>query len=62
MYTEINLAIYAIAIRGSEYDLPPDIMDSIVAKSISEFSREAASHRPIKDRRNLDSVNDEEEN
>ena len=34
----LHLAAYAIVVRGSEYDLPPDILDDIVAQSISAFS------------------------
>lgn len=30
-------AAYAIVVRGSEYDLPPDMLDDIVARSISSF-------------------------
>jgi hypothetical protein len=32
------IAAYAIVVRGSEYDLPPDRLDDIVALSVSSFS------------------------
>ena len=36
IYSELSfLAAYAIAIRSSEYDLPEDMLEDIVAKSIS---------------------------
>ncbi|KAF9452538.1 Translin [Macrolepiota fuliginosa MF-IS2] len=35
---KIEDAAYTIAVRSSEYDLPPEILDDIVAQSISHFS------------------------
>ena len=32
------LAAYAIVVRSSEYDLPKEMLDDIVAKSISKFT------------------------
>ncbi len=34
----IVLAAYTIVVRSSEYDLPPEILDDIVARAISHFS------------------------
>lgn len=31
-------AVYAIVIRGSEYDIPPDMLDDIIVQSISTSS------------------------
>lgn len=31
------LAAYAIVVRSSEYDLPPEMLDDIVALSLSRF-------------------------
>jgi hypothetical protein len=36
-------AVYAIVVRSSEYDLPPEMLDDIVSQSISQ------SGRPLKD-------------
>jgi len=36
---KIEDAAYAIAVRGSEYDLPQERLDDIVALSVSNFSR-----------------------
>ncbi|KAG2023832.1 translin family protein [Coprinopsis cinerea AmutBmut pab1-1] len=36
---KIEDAVYAIFLRSSEYDLPAEILDDIVAQSISNFSR-----------------------
>jgi hypothetical protein len=44
------LAAYAIAVRGSEYDLPQDILDDIVATSISTFSNSGYGHSEFKGR------------
>jgi len=44
-FTMSPLAAYAIAVRGSEYDLPQDILDNIVAKSISAFGTSAYESR-----------------
>lgn len=35
-------AAYAIFVRSSEYDLPPEMLDDIVAQSISSYN--ASSH------------------
>ncbi|KAG1755019.1 Translin [Suillus paluster] len=35
---KIEDAVYAIVVRGSEYDIPPDMLDDIIAQSISTFS------------------------
>lgn len=32
------IAAYAIAVRTSEYDLPPDILEDIVGRMVSGFS------------------------
>jgi len=32
------LAVYTMIVRSSEYDLPPEIQDDIVMRSISQFS------------------------
>ena len=45
------LAAYAIVVRSSEYDLPPDMLDDIVAQSVSNYNthghetRQAGGHR-----------------
>lgn len=36
--TPVILAAYTIAVRSSEYDLPPEILDDIVARATSHFS------------------------
>lgn len=38
----LNLATYAIIVRGSEYDLPQDMLDDIVSRVVAPF-RDAAS-------------------
>lgn len=42
------LAAYAIAVRGSEYDLPQDILDDMVAASISAFSTSGYGHSELR--------------
>jgi len=32
------LAVYTLTVRSSEYDLPPEILDDVVVRSISRFS------------------------
>ncbi len=38
----LNLATYAIVVRGSEYDLPQEMLDDIVSRVVAPF-RDAAS-------------------
>jgi len=57
----MNLAAYAVVVRGSEYDLPPDILDDIVAQFISDFGGKWSDHRPRTRHRNDDSGDDERE-
>ncbi|PPQ71609.1 hypothetical protein CVT26_010544 [Gymnopilus dilepis] len=48
---KIEDAAYAIVVRSSEYDLPPDMLDDIVAQSVSNYNtyghetRQAGGHR-----------------
>ena len=35
LFNDAVPAAYAIAVRSSEYDLPPDILDDIVARTVS---------------------------
>ncbi|CAA7258794.1 unnamed protein product [Cyclocybe aegerita] len=49
---KIEDAAYAIAVRSSEYDLPPELLDDIVAQSISNYGgvlRQSAGHRKTGD-------------
>ncbi|KAJ3513734.1 hypothetical protein NLJ89_g2783 [Agrocybe chaxingu] len=49
---KIEDAAYAIAVRSSEYDLPPALLDDIVAQSISNYGgvpRQSAGHRKTGD-------------
>lgn len=39
-------AAYAIVVRSSEYDLPTEMLDDIVAKSISKFTGPGHDVRP----------------
>ncbi|KAF5355654.1 hypothetical protein D9756_004214 [Leucocoprinus leucothites] len=41
---KIEDAAYTIVVRSSEYDLPPEILDDIVAQSISRFSDRSQKH------------------
>lgn len=54
-------AVYAIVVRGSEYDIPPDMLDDIIAQSISTFSSttSAKSRLGQRDIRNGDDYDDE---
>ena len=39
-------AVYAIVVRGSEYNIPPDMLDDIIAQSISASDvKSRAGHR-----------------
>jgi len=38
-------AAYAIVVRGSEYDLPPERLDDIVVLSVSSFSGRDRQHK-----------------
>ncbi|OJA18824.1 hypothetical protein AZE42_00831 [Rhizopogon vesiculosus] len=42
---KIEDAVYAIVVRGSEYDIPPDMLDDIIARSISTPSVKLRLHR-----------------
>lgn len=46
----VDLAIYAIVVRGSEYDLSPEMLDDIVVKCVSSFG---GGHRPMKGHHDL---------
>ena len=49
-------AVYTIVIRASEYDMPPDMLEDIVARSVLTFRQaEIRSIRDLPD----DSCNDE---
>ncbi|KAH7914509.1 Translin [Hygrophoropsis aurantiaca] len=48
---KIEDAVYAIVVRTSEYDLPPEILDDIVAQSISNFNTGAATDKTKRNRR-----------
>lgn len=39
-----NAAAYAIAVRTSEYDLPPELLDDIVGRTVSGFSGSGDSY------------------
>jgi len=58
---KIEDAVYAIVVRGSEYDIPPDMLDDIIAQSISTFSSttSAKSRLGQRDIRNGDDYDDE---
>ncbi len=45
------LAVYAIVVRSSEYDLPPEMLDDIVSRTFSNSAGDRKGHR----RRNADS-------
>ncbi|KAG2156481.1 uncharacterized protein EDB93DRAFT_1079591, partial [Suillus bovinus] len=58
---KIEDAVYAIVVRGSEYDIPPDMLDDLIAQSISTFSSTTnAKSRPgQRDVRSGDDYEDE---
>jgi hypothetical protein len=41
----VFLAAYAIVVRGSEYDVAPEILDDIVAISVSTFGKDRRHKR-----------------
>ena len=42
----VPAAVYAIVVRTSEYDLPPEILDDIIAQSMSKYAyKEKRSNR-----------------
>jgi len=45
---KIEDAAYAMVVRGSEYDLPPERLDDIVALSVSSFSGRDRRHKRAK--------------
>jgi hypothetical protein len=49
-------AAYAIVVRSSEYDLSPEMLDDIVAKSISSYSGQTFGRR-----READNSDDDDE-
>ncbi|KAG1783647.1 Translin [Suillus placidus] len=58
---KIEDAVYAIVVRGSEYDIPPDMLDDLIAQSISTFSSttNAKSRLGQRDVRSGDDYDDE---
>jgi len=42
---KIENAAYAVAIRGSEYDLPVDMLDDIVAQCIADVSKKGSNRK-----------------
>lgn len=50
-----------MVVRGSEYDLPPDVLDDIVAQSISSFGGQAQDRRRRPGRRQDNESGDEYE-
>lgn len=50
------VAAYAIVVRSSEYDLSPEMLDDIVAKSISSYSGQTFGRR-----READNSDDDDE-
>ncbi|KAH7923991.1 Translin [Leucogyrophana mollusca] len=48
---KIEDAVYAIVVRSSEYDLPPEAVDDIVAQSISSFGTGSGVDRSKRGRR-----------
>lgn len=40
-----TLAAYAIVVRGSEYDLPPEMLDDIVSLSVSTYGNRGRQHK-----------------
>ncbi|EGO03646.1 hypothetical protein SERLA73DRAFT_175199 [Serpula lacrymans var. lacrymans S7.3] len=43
---KIEDAVYAIVVRGSEYDLPPEMLDEVIARTISSFSSVVSKQKP----------------
>ncbi|KAJ7630615.1 Translin [Roridomyces roridus] len=41
---KIETAAYALVVRGSEYDLPPEMLDDLVAQTTSRFGRGDEDH------------------
>jgi hypothetical protein len=53
----LHIAAYAIVVRGSEYDLPPERLDDIVALSVSSFGSRDRRHK----RANMDRNDEDDE-
>ena len=52
-------AAYAIVVRSSEYDLPKEMLDDIVVKSISKFTGDGGHGHDVRPvaRRQIDDTN-----
>jgi len=48
---KIEDTVYAIVVRSSEYDLPPEMLDDIVAQSISNFTGSGGHGHDVRPRR-----------
>jgi hypothetical protein len=51
--------VYAIVVRGSEYDIPPDMLDDLIAQSISTFSSNTSAKTRLGQVRSGDDYDDE---
>lgn len=56
---KIEDAVYAIVVRGSEYDIPPDMLDDLIAQSISNFSSTTSAKSSQRDVRSGDDYDEE---
>lgn len=56
---KIEDAVYAIVVRGSEYDIPPDMLDDLIAQSISTFSSNTSAKTRLGQVRSGDDYDDE---
>ena len=54
-------ATYAIVVRSSEYDIPTEMLDDIVAKSISKFTGNSGHGHDVRRRQTDDTSGDEGE-
>lgn len=54
----LNLATYAIIVRGSEYDLPQDMLDDIVSRVVAPF-RDTVDEDHIRHKRGRGESDDE---
>ena len=57
----IFIAAYAIAVRTSEYDLPPEMLDDIAAMVSSSYGRGSGEEQPRRKRPRLDNEGDDED-
>ncbi|KAF9014990.1 Translin [Cyathus striatus] len=57
---KIEDAAYAIFVRSSEYDLPPEMLDDIVSQTISSYSSSAYGHEYSQNRGNSERWRDDD--